>query len=454
MSWSYGLLDERLQRTFADLSVFAGSFTAADAAAICTADPDTMTGELAELAERSLVMRAPTRRYVLLETLRAFGAEQLANAGRVEATGDRHARHQVAWIEHADLQMLADGPPAVAMIDAALPELRAALGWLLDHDQNELAGRLVIALADYGLLRQRPDVLAWAQRVCDADTDDDSPVAARVLAVAAYAVWMAGDQVATARHCERALRASDRAGDGVPALLAAICGTSELFEGRLAEAVEWYRRAVETAVDDPAQRLIAAASEVLARSYGDDPTARALADGLLADVGTTVNPYAAYVWYCAGEADLATDIERAKARLTHAIHLAELTNAAFVTGIAGASRASIDARHGDPVAAAQEYRQLIVQWRRAGVWSTQWTVLRSIAVLLERLGRPRDAAVLEGAVRAGAAGHRIVGADAVALSELGARLRGLLGEEPYDSARREGAMLDGDAAVEHALQSL
>ena len=71
----------------------------------------------------------------------------------------------------------------IAEIDAALPELRAALGWLLDHDEVELAGRLVAALLDYGFLRLRPDVLAWAERVTDADPDDRSPLAPVVWAV-------------------------------------------------------------------------------------------------------------------------------------------------------------------------------------------------------------------------------------------------------------------------------
>jgi hypothetical protein len=81
-------------------------------------------------------------------------------------------------------------------------------------------------------------------------------------------------------------------------------------------------------------------------------------------------------------------------------------------------------------------------------------MLRSIAGLLARLERPRDAAVLVGAVRATAAGHRVFGADEVALDELGARLRAVLGDDVYETARREGAVLDGDAAVEHALRAL
>ena len=88
------------------------------------------------------------------------------------------------------------------------------------------------------------------------------------------------------------------------------------------------------------------------------------------------------------------------------------------------------------------------------MWSTQWTMLRSVAILLDRLGRPRDAAVLEGAVRATAGGHRIFGADEALLNALTARLRAALGDDAYESAVREGAVLDGDAAVEHALRAL
>ena len=140
--------------------------------------------------------------------------------------------------------------------------------------------------------------------------------------------------------------------------------------------------------------------------------------------------------------------------MARAHELAERTHASFVAGVAGASKASIDARIGDPMVAAADYRRLIIHWRRAGMWSTQWTMLRSIAGLLARLGRHHDAAVLEGAVRATAAGHRIFGADEVALTELGAQLRAELGDDAYEAARRQGAVLDGDAAVEHALRAL
>lgn len=454
VSWSFGLLPEDLRRTFADLSVFAGSFDAADAAAVCGTDPGTAVAALTHLVERSLVMRMPGRRYMLLETLRAFGAEQLVCAGRADTIAERHARHLVDWVDRADSGLLQPGEPVLSQIDAAVPELRSALGWLLDHDEIALAGRLVNALLDYGIFRLRPDVLNWARMVIAADAEGRSPFAARVQVVAAYAAWMSGDVTETGRLSAGALRAVERVKTEPAAEALTVRGSYELFEGHLDAAAAWYRRAAAAAVHDPAQRLMARASELLPLSYAGAPAAVGLAAALLAEIGDVRTPHAAYVWYCAGEADLAVDVERARVRFARALEIAEQTNASFVTGLAGASKASIDARIGDPVAAAAAYRRLIPHWRRAGMWSTQWTMLRSIAGLLERLGRYRDAAVLEGAVRATAAGHRIFGADEVALDDLGVRLRTELGDDEYEAARRRGALLDGEAAAEHALRAL
>ena len=49
----------------------------------------------------------------------------------------------------------------------------------------------------------------------------------------------------------------------------------------------------------------------------------------------------------------------------------------------------------------------------------------------------------------GDSGHRIFGADAVALDGLSVRLREELGDDTYEAAPG-GAMLDGDGAVERA----
>ena len=62
-------------------------------------------------------------------------------------SAERHARHHVEWVERRRPAAARAGPRrCIAEIDAAVPELRTALGWLLDHGEVELAGRLVAAL--------------------------------------------------------------------------------------------------------------------------------------------------------------------------------------------------------------------------------------------------------------------------------------------------------------------
>jgi predicted ATPase/DNA-binding SARP family transcriptional activator len=455
VSWSFDVLDEALQEVFAALSVFAGPFSAADAAAVSGRDLEQITAALGELCERSLAGRTPDRRYAFLETLRAFGAERLAAMGRAEVVGARHAHYFVERADGADRRMVEPGQTAVAELDDALPELHAALGWLLHHGEVVHAGRLVSALLDYGTLRLRPDVLAWAERVAARDPADRSPVAPQVWAAAAYAAWMAGDVAEAGVRSGRALAAAERSGGHV-AEAATIRGNFELFEGRLDAALAWYRRAIAAAdaAGDVGQRLIASATELLAMAYAGEPATAERADALLAEVGDAATPHAAHAWYAAGEADLGVDLERAGVRLAQAIEIAEQTGAALVAGLAGASKASIEARVGDPAHAARRFRDLIDHWRRAGMWSTQWTMLRSIAGLLHRLGQDRDAAVLLGAIQATEAGHRVFGADEVALLDLDRRLRATLGSGAYEAALAEGASLDGDAAVEHALVAL
>ncbi len=454
VAWSFELLEPRLRQTFVDLSIFAGSFAVVDAAAICALDDETVAGHLAGLAERSLVVRAPGGRYALLETLRAFAAEQLAAAGRAEPVSERHARWFVEWAERAEQRLHAPDEPVLVEIDHAVPELQVALGWLLGHHLVEHAGRLVAAATNYALLRLRPDVVAWAERVIAADPDGLAPNASQVWAAAAYYAWMAGDLAESGARSARAVAIFEREPGGLSQVVATIRGNHDLFEGRLDAAASWYRRGVVAAGDDSARRLIAAGAELLALGYAEAPGASALADSLLAEIGEVETPIAAYVWYCAGEAAMGFDVERAREWLGRAVELAEATNASFVRGVAGASKASIEARVGDPAVAAADYRWLIPHWQRAAMWSTQWTMLRSIAPLLERLGRHRDAAMLEGAVRATGAGHRIFGADEVALGELGERLRAVLGDDDYQAALDQGASLDGDAAIEHALRAL
>ena len=165
IGWSYDLLDEHERALFRRLSIFAGAFTMEAVAVVAggrednAADPgfDALEG-VASLVDKSLLRQVeaangePT--YVLLETVREFGREQLAASGEADACARRHAVWYLGLAERAAPELL--GPEQrrwVERLDRDLPNLRAALAWLIEHDQAEQALRLAGALSSFWFLR-------------------------------------------------------------------------------------------------------------------------------------------------------------------------------------------------------------------------------------------------------------------------------------------------------------
>ncbi|HEY3472740.1 MAG TPA: BTAD domain-containing putative transcriptional regulator [Amycolatopsis sp.] len=150
VEWSWDLLDEDERELARRLAVFPGGVTLAAAADVCGADPDL----LLELADKSLV-EAAGGRFRMLETIRAFGAEKLAEAGETERFHRAHAEYFLRFAEEADPMLrTADQLDWLARIDAEYDNVLAALRWATDHDVA-LALRLVPLLAMYWWMRGR-----------------------------------------------------------------------------------------------------------------------------------------------------------------------------------------------------------------------------------------------------------------------------------------------------------
>jgi predicted ATPase/DNA-binding SARP family transcriptional activator len=129
---SFELLSSELRRFFAAVSVFAGSFAAEAAAAICE-DPEAAE-ELERLRELSLVVGedGAEPRYRLLETLREYAREQLS-PGERDRLARRHADHFLALAERAEPEL--QGPSAGEWLDRLTheqPELHAAIASSLE----------------------------------------------------------------------------------------------------------------------------------------------------------------------------------------------------------------------------------------------------------------------------------------------------------------------------------
>jgi len=150
--WSYGLLSEAERALLRQLSVFAGSFDAEAALAVC---PAASIGLLAGLVDRSLLVvedwgEGAEPRYRLLKTIRQFAAECLAEAGEVEFLRARHRDHYLGLAEAVGPQLF--GPEQgrwLARLADEQDNLRAALAWSRDHGDAEALAKMVIALYQF-----------------------------------------------------------------------------------------------------------------------------------------------------------------------------------------------------------------------------------------------------------------------------------------------------------------
>ena len=143
---------------FRRVSVFPGPFTleAAEMVAGAAAGPAVL-----HLVDCSLIVPPSAGpdgrpRYLMLETLRAYGAGRLAEAGELPDAAAALTQHalQMAGQAAAGLETREGELAAARWLDAEDATVHQALGWALEHDPDA-ALRLAIALAPWWLLRGR-----------------------------------------------------------------------------------------------------------------------------------------------------------------------------------------------------------------------------------------------------------------------------------------------------------
>jgi predicted ATPase/DNA-binding XRE family transcriptional regulator len=149
LAWSYDLLSEVEQRTFARLAVFPGHFTLEMAEAVASesgADQAGIVGVVTRLVDKSLVTTVNTPdglRYRLLEMLRQYGNDRLAERGDVDRFRERLFAWAMSDVEHLELVMRTpamDDALRKAAIDAVT--YRAAMLWAASHDREGAALRI------------------------------------------------------------------------------------------------------------------------------------------------------------------------------------------------------------------------------------------------------------------------------------------------------------------------
>ncbi|MEQ1686767.1 MAG: winged helix-turn-helix domain-containing protein [Burkholderiaceae bacterium] len=179
LAWSHDLLDEPQRRVFRRLGVFRGGFTLEAAQTVCAdeaLDAWAVLDAAHALVEKSLlVLSAGTDagsppRFTLLESLRSFALERLAEAGEDEATRQRHSQAVLAGWKRADARALSDPVlPWLVLHRPELDNLRAALRWALAGSDDAARADTAVALVVFaGVLWHRAGLVAEGRAACDA----------------------------------------------------------------------------------------------------------------------------------------------------------------------------------------------------------------------------------------------------------------------------------------------
>ncbi len=156
IDWSHHLLEPRDRVVFARFSAFSGGAPEEAFDAVVLADwppdvgpaPDALEA-LSSLLDNSLVrqeMRGSEPRFRMLETIREYAAERLAEAEPEPATRLRHANHYLGLAEGAAERLFSDEQRScLDTLEREHDNLRAAMDFAIEQGRAELALRLVSA---------------------------------------------------------------------------------------------------------------------------------------------------------------------------------------------------------------------------------------------------------------------------------------------------------------------
>ncbi|SCL71288.1 Predicted ATPase [Micromonospora citrea] len=495
IDWSWELLSGRERAVLRRLAVFVDGATLPAAERVCAdgrVAPEDVLDVLARLVDRSLVsvrQGEQPRRYRLLETVAAYGAEQLERAGEAAATRRRHAEFHARLADDAAARLRGhDQHAALRELDGDVANLRAAADAAAAHGWAHLGLRLATSLAWYrlvrGRLREARAALRTALETVPAGADDTAPDALRLRA----STWLAaiatrdGDPAAPRQRVLDGYADTDAQGRAFAQWLFAF---TLLGSGDTAEAARLLGAALATfrAAGDRWGIAAALATRVeLALVQGDLSTARhdcetsrslfvRLGDcwgqahstsllGTLAEIGGDYAAAAASyrealriaeqlrLWASVSRqlaslgrlALLAGDHDEAVAHHERALRLAEEQSNRPAAAFAGTGLAMIARRRGDLDAAESRQRDLLDWNRRTGYLPGCALALAELGFVAEQRG---DAATAERRHRESLDAARATGdRRAVALA-----LEGLAGVAGLAGEHRRAARLLGAAGA-------
>ncbi|ETK32412.1 ATP-binding protein, partial [Microbispora sp. ATCC PTA-5024] len=351
VEWSWDLLDEDERTLAARLAVFAGGATLDAAELVCDGDIDV----LGRLVDKSLVV-FEAGRYRMLETIRAYAAERLAESGEERRMRRAHALFHAGLVETAEPYLRrTEQVEWLPRLSAEHDNLSAALRWATEEGEVDLALRLVGAMGWY-----------W---------------------------WLVGHRLEGAQRAAEVVR---RARDGDPRRLALAYAVHGILRGgamQLEEAGESLAAALRIAAGDdgpPPHPLVALARPILALFAGGEPEAEAHLVELLEHpdpwVGAAAHMFRGHLRFNSGRT------EEGELHLRTSLDLFRQVGDRWGVGNSLAALAEVSTMRGRPAEAVPVMEEAIALVTEVGAVEDTPYMRTRMALALDACGR-REAAL-------------------------------------------------------------
>jgi predicted ATPase len=354
VAWSYDLLDDDERSVLNRCSVFAGGFDLPGAEAVTGCDDDFATLDLLDALVRKSLMVADhssgRTRFSMLETIRQFAEEQLADTGEATEARTAHARHFAQ--RETGIMSLWDSPRQRETYEWFATEranLRTAFRWAADQGDLDDAATIATYAAFLGICIENYESVAWAEELIEPARAVDHPRLA-FLYVIASRCFTSGRVDAAVRYCDAGMSVLESGRGEVPFGIEGMLCTAYVYAGQPERHAEWCRSRVHSGRDTHSvSRIALIISLALARSHEE---AIAATTGLIEAVEATGNPWAlSYALLAFGGAFTHADPVGALTACRRGLQVAEdsgnrLTGTSLATLVA-----RIEAEYGDSLRA-------------------------------------------------------------------------------------------------------
>ena len=388
-------------------------------------------------------------RYVLLETIRQFAEEQLAETADIAGIRALHARYYARRAAEV-LMWFADGERQREMYEWQIRELaNLRAGFRAAADAGDLDSAASIAVSATAILPQlleRLEPSGWAEELLDAAGAADHPQLAALYAAASICA-ATGRTDDGFEYVERArvLFADSRYVPIPFGIATSLAAWPYLHSGRIDSWIELCRAEIaRVGVDTVYPQVLMVVALAFGRRYDE---ATALAAGVVETAEASGNPTVLFSALCAYfTANFDRDPPAALGALSRALSLARETG----LGDAGATAmlARAEAANGDPRHALDACREALVAYAASGDLAAARTPLSVLACLLHRMGNDEPAAVL-----AGCGDSPVIAGypEVVASIE---HLREALGADAFEALAERGRAMETTAKFRYALEQI